>query len=169
MGHDVAGSLNAWCARFVNASLRDAGIKGSGSAMANSFLAWGQKVDAEATKRGDVLVEHRNKGVNAGGGHVGLATGNTRRDRNGNLELEMVSGNHGDAVVKDWISASKVAVRRSADAAANAAVVSMKETAATARRAQDGGTDRLQAPKGREIDIGNGIQGRTVRSETFDR
>lgn len=159
VGHDVAGDLNAWCARFVNASLRDAGVKGTGSAMANSFLAWGQKVDAEATKRGDVLVEHRNRGVNAGGGHVGLATGNTRRDRNGNLELEMVSGNHGDAVVKDWISASKVAVRRSADAAANAAVVSMKETAATARRAQDGGIERLGAPKGGKVDVGGGLSG----------
>lgn len=117
VGHDVAGNLNAWCARFVNASLNAVGVKGTGSAMATSFLKWGKAVDAEAVQKGDVLVEHRGKAAGQGGGHVGLATGRTRPNpETGELELESVSGNHGDSVVTDWTPARKVAVRRSLDA-----------------------------------------------------
>ncbi|WP_187275091.1 phage tail tip lysozyme, partial [Methylobacterium sp. WL120] len=135
VGHDVAGNINAWCARFVNSSLEAAGTKGTGSAMANSFLRWGKGVDADAVQKGDVAVEHRNKGVNAGGGHVGIATGN-KRMRNGEMEIETISGNHGDAVVKDWTKASKLAIRRDANEASAKAVAAVNNTVGAAKAAQ---------------------------------
>ncbi|MHC2021463.1 phage tail tape measure protein [Methylobacterium sp. CM6247] len=112
LGHDPAGSANAWCASFVNASLKAVGQGGSGSNIANSFLRWGKAVSAEVAEKGDVLVEHRGRGVDGAGGHVGLATGR-RRMRNGRLELESISGNTSDSVKAEWEDASKLAVRRS--------------------------------------------------------
>jgi len=34
-----------WCAAFVNGVLEEAGLKGSGSLLARSFLTWGKKLD----------------------------------------------------------------------------------------------------------------------------
>lgn len=114
-GGNIVGRANAWCARFVNASLAAVGQKGTGSAVANSFLRWGQAVSAEMAQKGDIMVEHRNRGANNPGGHVGMATGN-KRMRNGQLELEMISGNSSEQVQTTWEKASKVAVRRSMQA-----------------------------------------------------
>jgi uncharacterized protein (TIGR02594 family) len=112
IGHDVAGNANAWCARFVNTMLEKTGGKGTGSAIANSFLRYGQRVmDKASIARGDVLVQPNGRGVDQPGGHVGFATGRTRW-MDGRLQLEMRSGNDGDSVKDSWRDASKLEVRR---------------------------------------------------------
>jgi len=120
-GGSIVGSANAWCARFVNASLKAVGDSGTGSGIANSFLRWGKAVEAEAVKAGDIAVEHRNRGVDGRGGHVGIATGKTRIGRNGQLQLELIEGNSSNQVKRDWTDASKLAVRRSTNPAAQVA------------------------------------------------
>lgn len=96
--HDPRGNVNAWCARFVNAALSENGIKGTGSAAAASFYRWGSAVEG-AVKRGDIMVAPH---------HVGMATGNVREDG----AIQMISGNHGDAVSYSWERPGKYQLRR---------------------------------------------------------
>ncbi|WP_143131982.1 hypothetical protein [Methylobacterium sp. 174MFSha1.1] len=105
----------------MNSSLKAVGLKGTGSRVANSFLGWGQGVDAKDALRGDVLVERPGKGVNGQGGHAGLATGNKRTNpRTGELEIEMISGNYSNSVATSWERASRLAVRRANETGAMA-------------------------------------------------
>ncbi|WP_342112014.1 hypothetical protein [Methylobacterium sp. SI9] len=113
VGHGIRGAAQAWCSRFVNASLAAVGQTGTGSAVANSFLHWGKAITADMVQKGDVLVEHRGKGDNGLGGHVGFSTGRTRTGRDGQLELEMLAGNTNDEVAVSWEKASTLAIRRS--------------------------------------------------------
>lgn len=103
-----------WCADFVNGALKSANIKGVSSSVANSFLNWGDKV-MDGVKAGDVVVTHRGGGVGQVGGHVGLATGQTRM-KNGRLQYQTISGNHGNKVGEGWEYADAVAVRRAHEA-----------------------------------------------------
>ena len=64
-----------WCAAFVNAILEMEGIPGSESVsenplMARSFVNWGERVERDAVKRGDVVVFPR--GNQGWQGHVGF-------------------------------------------------------------------------------------------------
>ncbi|MCP3400497.1 phage tail tape measure protein [Bradyrhizobium sp. CCGB20] len=112
LGADVRGRSNAWCSRFVNRALADAGGKGTGSAVANSFQKWGSAINPPDVKRNDVLLQTHGLGYNQPGGHVGLATGETRM-QNGRLQIKMLAGNDGDAVRERWIDADKsLMVRR---------------------------------------------------------
>lgn len=70
--HQYAGwnfnvATTPWCAAFVNACLGEAGIKGTGSFMARSFLKWGKPVDVPMV--GDIVVFSRS-GAGTGSGHV---------------------------------------------------------------------------------------------------
>lgn len=112
VGADVRGRSNAWCARFVNASLKAAGGQGTGSAVANSFQRYGSAIDPAKVMRNDVLLQPNGRGYNHPGGHVGLATGETRM-HNGRLQVKMLAGNDGDAVREHWIDADhNLMVRR---------------------------------------------------------
>lgn len=112
LGGDVRGRSNAWCSRFVNRALAEAGGKGTGSAVANSFQRWGTAVDHSNVQRNDVLLQTNGKGFNQTGGHVGLATGETRM-QNGRLQMKMIAGNDNDSVREHWIDADKnLMVRR---------------------------------------------------------
>lgn len=113
LGGDVRGKSNAWCARFVNKAIEQAGGKGTGSAVANSFQRYGAAVKPSDVQRNDVLLETDGKGYNQTGGHVGLATGETRMV-NGGLQLKMLSGNDGDTVRYRWVNADdpRLMVRR---------------------------------------------------------
>ncbi|AHF83695.1 tail length tape measure protein [Rhizobium leguminosarum bv. trifolii WSM1689] len=117
-GVDLNAAQTKWCAAFVNSSLEQVGIKGSGSQVANSFLDWGTKVDPSQILRGDVLVQNRGLGANQPGGHVGFATGATRYS-GGQQQLEMLSGNLSDGVGKEWVSAMEVQARRATESAAS--------------------------------------------------
>ncbi|SHH06642.1 phage tail tape measure protein [Bradyrhizobium erythrophlei] len=95
---DPRGNVNAWCARFVNAALKENGVQGTGSAAAASFYKWGSAVEG-AVKRNDIMVSPH---------HVGMATGKV--DENGNIQ--MISGNHGDSVQYSWEPRGKYQLRR---------------------------------------------------------
>jgi len=78
-------STTAWCAAFANSVLGAAGIKGTGSAMAQSFLKFGSAV-SKPTK-GDIVVFER--GARGSGlGHVGFIVG-----VNANGSLQVLGGN----------------------------------------------------------------------------
>jgi hypothetical protein len=100
-GFDPA--TEAWCAQFVNSALRNAGIKGSGSAVANSFQRWGNRVGPGDVKAGDVaVIDWHNRGPDQVGGHVGMATGATRAGPNGKQQFEMEAGNDANMVRRTW-------------------------------------------------------------------
>jgi hypothetical protein len=61
----IAGRLK--CAVNVNAALAERGIKGTGSALAKSFLSWGRSAGGPVP--GAVIVSHRR-----GGGHVAIVS-----------------------------------------------------------------------------------------------
>lgn len=103
----VDPASEAWCATFVNASLDKSNIKGTGSAVATSFLNWGESVGVGDVKRDDVIVESRGRNPGQTGGHVGLATGRVK----GNL-IEMLSGNYKNGVGLKWVQSNQVQIRR---------------------------------------------------------
>lgn len=128
-----------WCADFVNSSLSQSGITGSGSAVANSFQEWGHDAgsDVSGWKRGDVLVKHRGLGPGETGGHVGMFTGRTR-EVDGETQVEMISGNQGNRVAKTWENPDELMARRS------------KEAVAAEKAAQESGRTRSAGtPDGR--------------------
>jgi uncharacterized protein (TIGR02594 family) len=106
-GEGMDPATTAWCAAFVNSSLAQEGIKGSGSGVATSFLKWGEGVKG-AIQKGDVLVEARGRRAGETGGHVGMATGRVNKDG----KIEMISGNEADQVNIKWIDPRKVVARR---------------------------------------------------------
>ena len=79
----------AWCAAYVNATLAQSGMSGTGSNMARSFLNWGVKVSEP--KRGDLVVLSR--GSDQTKGHVGFFDG---YDEAGNIRI--LGGNQGNSV-----------------------------------------------------------------------
>lgn len=112
-GVNMDPATTAWCAAWVNSTLAQGGLKGSGSNVANSFQRWGSRVgDASTVAKGDVLVETRNRGPNQTGGHVMMATGKTRLDSKGNLQIEAIGGNTKNAVSRRWYSPEQIMIRR---------------------------------------------------------
>ena len=75
-----------WCSSFVNYCIDKAGYRGTGSAMARSWLNWGHP---SAFRRGAIVIFERGNPPN---GHVALCL----RDL-GN-EIEVVGGNQSDSV-----------------------------------------------------------------------
>lgn len=103
-----------YCAAFTNSALAQAGIRGSNSNVATSFLNWGSNVPStDDLQRNDVVVIPRDHPVGELGGHVGLATGALQDGANG-PEIQVVSGNtqHGHIAV-EWYPVNDVVVRRS--------------------------------------------------------
>src|SRR4051794_6692505 len=107
----------AWCAAFVNSSLQQEGIKGTGSAVATSFLNYGSAVKPGDVQKGDILVQSRGRGPNETGGHVGFATGNVDPKTG---KIEMFSGNTSgpaaggrpETAGRGWYDPSQVSIRR---------------------------------------------------------
>ena len=89
-GANLDPVTRAWCADFVNASLSRAGMQGTGSGAARSFLDWGQPVDQP--QRGDIAVFSRGD-PNGWQGHVGFFEG-----YNPDGTIRVLGGNQGDAV-----------------------------------------------------------------------
>ncbi len=114
-GVDINAAQTAWCAGFVNSALKQIGVEGSGSLVANSFQNWGTSVDASQVLRGDVLLQSRGLSSSSLGGHVGLATGASRIS-DGQLQLQMLSGNSSNSVANSWVNASELQVRRATEA-----------------------------------------------------
>lgn len=77
-----------WCSSFVNWVMGQAGISGTGSAAARSWLDWGQALDGP--KIGAVVVFSR--GDDPAAGHVGYVYGE------GITTLDVLGGNQHDMV-----------------------------------------------------------------------
>ena len=78
----------AWCSSFVNWCMKQAGITGTGSAAARSWLNWGKKLDNP--RNGCIAVLKR--GNNPKNGHVAFYVGD------GNSSIRLLGGNQGDQV-----------------------------------------------------------------------
>ena len=81
-----------WCAAFVNAVLKEEGIKGTGSNLARSFLRWGVPVEG-TPELGDIIVFTR--GDSSWQGHVGFVSG---VDPNDDTRITVLGGNQSDKV-----------------------------------------------------------------------
>lgn len=77
-----------WCAAFANAMLAQAGIEGTGSLAARSFLNWGRKVSTPY--RGCIVVFRR--GSQPWQGHVGFV------EKLSDASVWCLGGNQGDGV-----------------------------------------------------------------------
>lgn len=86
-----------WCSCFVNWCVQQAGGKGTRSAMARSWLSWGDKSDGQV---GDIVILKRgNNNIN---GHVGFVV------KKGLLNIEVLGGNQGNDVNIQTFSRTKV-------------------------------------------------------------
>lgn len=96
----------AWCASFVNWCLREAGLLGTNSPRARSFLDWGTAIPFAEILPGDIVVFSR--GNNPAQGHVGFFVEKTKRNT-----LRILGGNQSDAVTISEYSVSRiVGIRR---------------------------------------------------------
>jgi len=89
-GVNLDPQTTAWCAAYVNATLAQAGIAGTGSNMARSFLQWGQAVTVP--QKGDLVVLSRGD-PNGPQGHVGFFDG-----FNEDGSVRILGGNQSDSV-----------------------------------------------------------------------
>ena len=96
-----------WCARFVNSVLFAAGIGGTGSNAARSFLNYGKPV--AAPKEGDLVVMSR--GTNEQQGHVGFYAGPGSTPGT----IKVMGGNTGNSVSTAEYPASRVLGYREID------------------------------------------------------
>lgn len=62
----------SWCSSFVNWTMQQAGVQGTGSAAARSWLNWGRAVPHDSVRAGDVIVFPR--GNNPAQGHVAIVS-----------------------------------------------------------------------------------------------
>jgi len=99
LGKNIDPVSTAWCAAFANSVLSQAGIEGTDSLLARSFLDFGTPVDEP--RRGDIVVLSR--GNSSWQGHVGFYQG---KDENGNILI--LGGNQGNKVSVRPFSPSKV-------------------------------------------------------------
>ena len=101
----VTDDETAWCAAFVGAMLKRAGVKGTGKLNARSYLDWGTPVDRKNAQTGDVVVFKR--GNSSWQGHVAFFV----KDR-GAL-IDVLGGNQSNAVnVKGYQAAALLGIRR---------------------------------------------------------
>jgi uncharacterized protein (TIGR02594 family) len=107
-GVSLDPATTAWCAAYVNATLAQSGLRGTGSNMAKSFLNWGQAVADPA--RGDLVVLSR--GDPAGPkGHIGFFDG-----YNEDGSVRILGGNQGDGVnVSSYPASQVLGFRRAGD------------------------------------------------------
>jgi uncharacterized protein (TIGR02594 family) len=99
-GVNLDPEKQAWCAAFVNASLQQAGVQGSGSNMARSLLNVGTATDKPNV--GDIAVFSRG-GANSGLGHVGFFQGYTPDGK-----IRVLAGNQGDSVSEGAVSPDRL-------------------------------------------------------------
>ena len=86
-----------WCSAFVNWCIEQAGLKGTNSAWARSWLEWGREQGVGDSWVGCVCVLSRE-----GGGHVGFLVAYDD-DR-----VKLLGGNQGDAVSEVWLPMDRV-------------------------------------------------------------
>lgn len=88
----------AWCSAFVNRIMQLAGVKGTNSAWARSWLNWGREPADEEFGEGVIVILERGENF----GHVGFLS-DWNDDR-----VQLLGGNQGDAVSLVWFSVERV-------------------------------------------------------------
>lgn len=86
----VKSDATAWCAAFVGAMLHRAGMQGTGSLAARSYLKWGDGVNRDQAKPGDIVIFKR--GNSQWEGHVAFFV------RDNGSTITVLGGNQADAV-----------------------------------------------------------------------
>jgi len=95
----------AWCAAFVGAMLKRAGVKGTSELTARSYLNWGVPVDLANAQPGDIVIFKR--GNSSWQGHVGFFV-----NQSGDL-IKVLGGNQSDSVREsNYSKAALLGVRR---------------------------------------------------------
>lgn len=90
----------AWCSAFVNWVMREAGIKGTGSALARSWLKWGRRLKYE--EPGCIVVLER--GGSKWQGHVGFYIGKGKDPS----FIKILGGNQNDQVSIEEFSRHRI-------------------------------------------------------------
>lgn len=111
-GLKATSDETAWCSAFMNCAAVINGGKGTNSAMARSWLLWGNKVEASETRQGDIVIYKR---LNADGiddgasGHVGFLT----KPVGLGIWLPTLGGNENNQVmIKDYARINVLGYRR---------------------------------------------------------
>jgi uncharacterized protein (TIGR02594 family) len=87
-----------WCSAFANWCMEQAGIKGTNSAWARSWLNWGREPTDEEWGEGIIVILER--GANSG--HVGFL------DDWDDNRVRLLGGNQGDKVGYAWFPMDRV-------------------------------------------------------------
>jgi hypothetical protein len=78
-GVNLDPKTNAWCAAFVDSTLRQAGMPqladGINRNVATNYARWGEPETPGQVQPGDIVINPQGAAVGATGGHVGIATG----------------------------------------------------------------------------------------------
>ncbi len=112
-GVNLDPATTAWCAAFVNSSLAQAGMKGTGSNLAKSFLNYGSPTDKP--QKGDIAVFSRGD-ANGPYGHVGFYD-----SVNPDGSIHILAGNQGNSVSYGDLPASRLLGYRSVGSSATTA------------------------------------------------
>lgn len=109
VGHSwVTDDSTAWCAAFVGAMLKRAGMAHTGKLNARSYTEWGENVELEHAEVGDLVVFWR-VAPNDWRGHVGFLD----KKYDGSDYVEILGGNQRDQVnVRKYPTSRILAVRR---------------------------------------------------------
>lgn len=99
----ATSDLVAWCSSFVNWCVTKAGLIGTNSAAARSWLTWGVAVKYEDLQPGDIVVFSR--GTNGISGHVAMLV--TKPPALSPL-LKCIGGNQHDEVCIEIFSRARV-------------------------------------------------------------
>jgi uncharacterized protein (TIGR02594 family) len=103
----VTTDATAWCAAFVGAMLKRAGMKGTGKLTARSYLEWGTPVDRKDARPGDVVIFKR--GNSSWQGHVAFFV------KDNGSTITVLGGNQSNAVNrKAYPAAQLLGIRRAA-------------------------------------------------------
>lgn len=157
---DPRGKSRSWCGVFVETSLAQAGVKGAkGYQVASNWAKWGNGIEPDNVKPGDVLIELRGRRIGNTGAHVGMATGKTKVE-NGVQYIQMYGGNQsgaggGQANLK-WVRSSKLTVRRAPefmdDSLSRMRATELESLGLNPLDAKSAG-EQVSGQKGQEIDV----------------
>jgi uncharacterized protein (TIGR02594 family) len=92
-----------WCSAFANRVMQLAGIEGTNSAWARSWLDWGREPTDDEFGKGVVVVLSRG----ATSGHVGFLVDWEYSQVDGD-KVKLLGGNQGNAVSEAWFSMDRV-------------------------------------------------------------
>lgn len=141
VGHSwVKDDETAWCAAFVGYVLEEIGIDSTRKLDARSYLGWGEVVETEDAKTGDLMIFYRGD-KNGWKGHVGFLVGFTA-----NGDYEILGGNQRDAVnIGVYPKEKLLGVRRVSEPVVLKPIMSSKEVIAGAGAVLTGGAGILGA------------------------